>query len=217
MIRKLLIVASAVVIPMGVIAVSGGVASANTSGPAAKDSIICKAITGTLHFNRPLNNTGYTSGTIVTTVSATLSKCTATGSFKVTVSKGAVKGTITSSAGTKTKPVGKCASLIGSATETGALTTAWTSTPSVPASVVHARSDLGGTHSGHGTFTIPGSVSNSPSPTGSFGGTAQTGSLDKSVAQTTLTTAAILTACKSGVSSLSITTDSAANAISLNS
>ncbi len=217
MIRKLLVVASAIVIPMSVVAVSGGIASANTTGPAAKDSIICKAITGTLHFNRPLNNTGYSSGTIVTTVSATLSSCTVSGTYHVAVSKGVVTGTITSAAGTSSHKIGKCASLVGSASETGALTTKWTSTPTVSSSVIHVRSDLGGTHSGHGTFTIPGSVSNSPSPTGSFGGTLQTGSLDKSVAQTTLTSGAILTACRSGVSSLGITTDSAANAISLNS
>ena len=96
MIRKLLVVASAIVIPMSVVAVSGGIASANTTGPAAKDSIICKAITGTLHFNRPLNNTGYSSGTIVTTVSATLSSCTVSGTYHVAVSKGVVTGTITS-------------------------------------------------------------------------------------------------------------------------
>jgi hypothetical protein len=218
MIRKMLVIAAAIAMPVSVIAASGGVAGAATTGPAAADSIICTAITGTLHFNHPLNDTGYTSGTIVTTVSASLSKCTVKGSTKETVSKGTVTGTLTSVAGTKAKPVGKCTSLVGSASETGTLSTAWAATPSLSAypSKISVKSDTGGTHSGHGTFTIPGGVANGPA-TGSFGGAAKTGSADKTVAQTTLTTSAILTACKKGVSSLSITTDSAAPAVSLNS
>lgn len=217
MLRKLLVIAAAITMPISIVAVSGGIAGANTSGVAGKDSVVCKDIAGTITFSRDLNNTGYTSGTIVTTVSATLTGCKASGPFTVTVSKGKTTGTLTSVAGTVAKPVGKCTALIGSASEVGTLTTAWTSSPSVPSSVIHPRSDTGGTHSGHGTFTIPGTTSNSPSPTGSFGGTAETGSTDKSVAQTSLTTAAIITACKKGVKSLSITTDSAAAAVSLNS
>jgi len=219
MIRKLLVVAAAIAMPVSVIAASGGVAGAATTGPAAADSIICKDITGTLTFNHKLNNTGYTNVPIVTTVSATVSGCTVKGGKAETVTKGTVTGTITSATGTKAKPVGKCASLVGSATETGTLKTAWSATPTLSAypSEVHVKSDLGGAHSGYGTFTIPGSVANSPSPTGSFGGAAKTGSADKSVAQTVLKESVIATDCKAGVSSLKITTDSAASAVSLNS
>ena len=217
MFRKLLVVAAAIAMSVSLVAVSGGIAGANTSGVAAKDSIICHDITGTIHFNRPLNNTGYTSGTIVTTVSATLTHCTAAGPYAVTVTQGKTTGTLTSAAGTHAKPVGKCAALVGSASETGSLSTAWTANHTVPASVIHVKSDTGGTHSGHGSFKIPGSVANSPSPTGSFGGTTETGSADTTLAQTTLTIAAITTACSHGVSSLALETDSAGPAVSLNS
>jgi hypothetical protein len=218
MFRKLSVIALAVAMPVGLIAATGGVAGATTTGPAAADSIVCTAVTGTLHFNHPLNNTGYTSGTIVTTVSASLSKCTVKGKLAEKVTKGTTTGTLTSAAGTKSKPVGKCSALIGSATEIGTLSTAWAASPSLTAypSKISVKSDIGGTHSGHGTFTIPGSVANGPA-TGSFGGTAKTGSLDKTVAQTVLTSSAILAACAKGISSLSITTDSAAPAVSLNS
>ncbi len=217
MFRKLLVVAAAIAMPVSIVAVSGGIAGANTSGVAAKDSIVCHDITGTIHFNRDLNNTGYTSGTIVTTVSATLSDCKASGPYAVTVTKGTTTGTLTSAAGTHSKPIGKCTGLLGSASETGSLSTAWTANHSIPASVIHVKSDLGATHSGHGSFKIPGSVANSPSPTGSFGGTAETGSADTTLAQTTKTLTQINSACSSGVASLALQTDSAGPAVSLNS
>jgi len=222
MMRKLLVIAAAIAIPFGLIAATGGVAGAVTTGPAAADSIVCHDITGTLHFNRALNNTGYTSGTIVTTVSATLTGCTTAGSYSVTVSKGAVAGTLTSAAGTTSHPIGKCTGLVGSAKEVGTLTTTWTANHSILASKSSVKSDTGGSHSGYGTFTIPGGTPSGP-PTGSFGGANKSGSADKSVAQTALkigtatTSGTLLYDCgHGGVTSLKIDTDSAAAAVSLN-
>ncbi len=218
MIRKLFVIAAAIAMPVGLIAATGGVAGAATTGPAAADSIVCHHVSGTLSFNRPLTTAGYTSGDIVTTVHATVSDCTVGGTYHVTVTQGTTTGTLTSATGTHAHPIGKCASLaVGSSTETGTLSTAWNASAlTAYPSKVPVKSDLGGTHGSYGTFTLPGSTRGGP-PSGSFGGSAKTGSADKSVAQTSLTAGTIIHDCASGVHSLAITTDSAEPAVSLNS
>ena len=62
MIRKLLVVAAAIAMPVSIVAVSGGMASASNPHTAATDTASCKAITGTVKFSPKLDNTGYTSG-----------------------------------------------------------------------------------------------------------------------------------------------------------
>lgn len=222
MFRKLAVIAVAIAMPVGVIAATGGIAGATTTGAAAKDSIVCKDITGTLKFSRALNNTGYTSGTIVTTVTAYVTGCTTAGPYHVSVTRGTVTGTLTGATGTVASPTGKCTGLLGSAKEVGTLTTTWSATPGILASKSAIKSDAGGAHSGYGTFTLPGSTPSGP-PTGSFGGANASGSADKSTAQTALkigtatTSGTILYDCgHGGITSLKIDTDSAAAAISLN-
>jgi hypothetical protein len=74
------------------------------------------------------------------------------------------------------------------------------------------KSVKGGTASSHGTFTIPGTVKGTAS--GSFLG-ANKGASDQSNAETTDTLTQILAACKAGISSLKIQTDTGKDAVSL--
>jgi hypothetical protein len=214
MFRKLLVVAAAIAMPVSVVAVSGGIASASNShaGSAATDTIICTKLTGTVTFSPKLTSKGYTSGSTTTTVKATVSGCTVKGTYSDKVTSGTVTGTIKGVAGTPTKPSGTCTSLTGSNTDSGTLSTKWAASPAVPNSVLTVKSVTGGVKSSHGTFTIPGSVKGSAA--GSFEG-ANKGSSDKTVAQTTDTVTQILTACSAGVSSLGIETEPGATPVSL--
>jgi len=213
MFRKLLVVAAAIAMPISLVALTGGTASANAkAGSAATDTVVCTAIAGTISFSPKLNNTGYTNQAIKTTVSATLTKCKAAGSFKTTVTKGVVTGSITGVKGTTKKKAGTCAGLEGSSTDTGTLTTKWTASPADANSVLGVKSVKGGTASSHGTFTIPGTVKGTAS--GSFLG-ANKGASDQSNAETTDTLTQILAACKAGISSLKIQTDTGKDAVSL--
>jgi hypothetical protein len=219
MFRKLTVIAVAIAMPVGIIAGAGGVAGANSSGPAAADSIVCTGVTGTITFSRPLNNTGYTSGTIVSTVKATQTGCKVSGSTKETVTKGTTTGTLTSAAGTKTKPIGTCDELASNSTEVGTMSTAWNASAlSAYPSKIAVKSIMGGLNkTSHGTFTIPGKTANG-GVTGSFGGAAKTGSKDKIEAETTLTAAALFAPCKtSGMKSLSFNTNPGVDPVSLNS
>ena len=83
-----------------------------------------------------------------------------------------------------------------------------------PQSVLNIKSIAGGTKSSHGTFTIPGKVKGTA--TGSFLGSNKGGS-DKTSAQTTETVTALATACasKTGLKSLAIETEPGATPISL--
>jgi hypothetical protein len=212
MFRKLLVVAAAIAMPVSIVAVSGGMASASSPHTAAADTIVCTKLTGTVKFSPKLTINGYTSGISTTTVSASLSGCTVKGSTAEKVTGGTVTGTIKGTAGTKASPSGKCASLTGSNADSGTLTTKWKATPAAANSVLNVKSVTGGTKSSHGTFTIPGKTKGTAS--GSFLG-ANKGASDKTVAQTTDTITQILTACKAGVSSLAIETEPGTTPVSL--
>jgi hypothetical protein len=215
MIRKLLVVAAAIAMPVSAVAVTGGMASASGShgGSAATDTIVCTKITGKVVFSPKVDKTGYTNMAIKSTVTATLSGCTVKGTFVDHVTSGSVTGSLTGTKGTVAKPAGKCSGLIGSNADVGALSTKWAASPAVPNSVLNVKSVSGGTHGAFGTFTIPGTVKGTAA--GSFEGTDH-GAKDKSVAQTVATAASLITTCdSSGLSTLSITTDSAAPAVSL--
>jgi len=217
MIRKLLVVAAAIALPVSIVAVTGGMAGASNphlSG-AAGDSVSCKSITGTVKFSPGLSKAGMKSGHTTTTVTATLTGCTVTGSTPITITKGSVKGTIVGATGTSSKPTGTCTGLAGNSTDNGKLTTTWTASKGgpVPSSVLTVKSVSGGTAGGHGTFTIPGSVKGSA--TGSFLG-ANNGGSDKSIAETTPTTSALLTGCLAhGLATLGIQTETGKTAATL--
>jgi hypothetical protein len=228
-IRRALVVAAAIAVPVSAVVVGGEIAGAANprlgTGPAKHDSINCKAMGGTLSFSRPLKTAGYTTGASeVTTVRASLVSCTVAGPYHVIVKGGLVTGTLTSNPPSSTHPVGEC--VTGSTDETGALSTAWNPPPYLNAypSVVHVKSVHVGTHAGYATFTIPGSVANAPTAGGSFAGPANTGAFDRLVAQTVLKVAGaggIQAKCATtaGISSLAIHTETApvVDPISLNS
>lgn len=218
MIRKLLVIAAAIAMPVSLVALAGGSASAAISHSSTSDTIICKTITGTVKFSPKLDKTGYTNQAIKTTVTATVAGCTVKGSTAYKVSKGTITGTITGTKGTTSKKAGTCTGLLGSSTDNGTLTSKWSVSSGAvpPASVLGIKSVKGGTAGSpaHGTFTLPGSVKGTAS--GSFQG-ANHGSGDMSIAETKDTATQFLTACDSaaGVSSLAIQTEPGKNAVSL--
>jgi hypothetical protein len=215
MIRKLLVVAAAIALPVSLVAVSGGIAGASNSHTAATDTIVCKDLAGTLAFSPTITKKGHTSGKEKTTVSATLSDCKVSGQTAITVTKGTVKGSFTGATGTAKAPVASCASLASGGTESGTLTTTWTATAGGPVAptVRTIKSEKRGTAGGHSTFTIPGTVKGSA--TGSFGGS-NSGASDTTTSETTLTTSALATACLTkGLSSVAIRTDPGVTAVSL--
>ena len=79
MIRKLLVIAAAIAMPVSIVAVSGGMANASSPHTVGTDKVTCKDLTGTLTFSPKLDKAGYKSGSITTTVSASVSGCTVTG------------------------------------------------------------------------------------------------------------------------------------------
>lgn len=214
MLRKLLVVAAAVTIPVSVVAVGGGLANAANPHTAAADSISCKDISGTVSFSPKLTGSGYKSGTVKDKISAKVSGCTVSGSTKETVSQGTVSGTISGAAGTSSKPTGTCSGLSGYSTDTGTLTITWKATPAVPASTLGVKSVYGTvSKAGYGLFDIPGKVKSTAG--GSFVGSDK-GAKDKSVAQTTSKATSILSTCeKSGLSSIGITQESGTTAVTL--
>ncbi len=219
MLRKMFVIAAAITIPVSVVAVGGGLASAANPHTAAADTIICKTLTGSLAFSPKIDAAGYKSGHISTKVTATLSGCTVKGSTPITITKGTVTGTLVGATGTSSKPTGSCGGLSGNGTETGNLTTKWTASKGgpVPNSVLGVKSDIGG-HVGsgsseHGTFTIPGSTKGTAS--GSFLGSNK-GASDKSVAETSQSYTTVAATCvKSGLTTLKIQNESSTPALSL--
>lgn len=184
MIRKVLLVAAAAALPVSMIAATGTIASA--SAPkinATNNTVTCTGLKGTAKFSPPITENQTVGATETTKVAAKLTGCTsnATG---LTVKGGAVKGsfsnTITSANG--------CASLLGSNTENGTLTTKWTTSPALSSgnSVVTIKSVQGGVapDGTNAEFQIPGSIPDSG--TGSFQGT-NGGATDSTAAQSTET------------------------------
>ncbi len=103
MIRKLLVIAAAIAMPVSLVALAGGSASAANPRTSTSDTIICKTITGTVKFSPKLDKTGYTNQAIKTTVTATVTGCTVKGSTAYKVSKGTITGSITGAKGTTSK------------------------------------------------------------------------------------------------------------------
>jgi len=197
MIRKLLVVAAAIAMPVSVIAVSGGIAGAAKGPSAATDTATCTTLSATVHFSIPLTLTGSTSGTEVTTISGTYSGCSASGAFPISITSGTISGTFTSKPGSAKHPTAGCANLSGVSKEKGSIVTTWNN-PAAGTTTTIVKSITGGTAGGHGTFQVNGKYK------GSFGG-ADKGKTSTNAAQTSATVAAITAQCSSGgVSSLSI-------------
>jgi hypothetical protein len=202
MIRKLLVVAAAIAMPVSVIAITGGAAGAKTAptGPGA-DSIHCTTESATVSFSIPLTLAGSTSGTQATTVSGTVSGCSVTGPTPEAVTGGTISGTLTAKkAGSAKKPTATCTGLLGVTKESGTLTINWSGV-TIPASSTSVKSATGGTNNtDNGTFAIAGKPVSGSSFEGSDKG--KSSSLG---AQTVDTVTQLTDACEGGgISSLAI-------------
>src|ERR1700722_4101419 len=114
MIRKILVFAAAIAMPVSVVAVTGGIAGAAKGPSPATDTAQCTGISATVTFSMPLTNAGYTSGVDTTTVTGSLSGCTAAGSYgPVTISGASVSGSFAGKAGSAKHPAGQCTGLLG--------------------------------------------------------------------------------------------------------
>jgi hypothetical protein len=201
MIRKMLVIAAAIAMPVSVVAVTGGVAGAKGKAPtAATDTAQCTGISATVTFSMPLTSAGYPSGTETTTVNGSLSGCTAAGAFgPVTISGGSVSGSFAGKAGSAKHPAGTCGGLLGATKEKGALTVNWSSSPAVPGTTISLKSATGGVAAdGNASFTVAGKYK------GSFGGSDK-GKASSITAETTQSTGTLGAECGgSGISSINI-------------
>jgi hypothetical protein len=213
MIRKLLLIAAAVAMPVGFIAATGGMASAKTAPVnATTATVTCTGISGTAKFS-PAVTTSESAGTGTTSIKATLTGCTTNDG--VTVTGAAVSGALTT---TRTAGENGCVALAGGSSAVGNLTTKWKTTPKLvtATSTIAVKSIAGSIGSdGNATFTIPGTTPNG-APSGSFQGT-NSGASDTTTAQSTGTAASILTTCegKKGLKSFTFTTPASGPAVSL--
>ncbi|MGO8871719.1 MAG: hypothetical protein ACLQPH_10035 [Acidimicrobiales bacterium] len=206
MIRRMLVVAAVIAMPVSVIAATGGIAGAVAKVNGKPDTIICTKISGTATFKTPMH-LSMSPFTEVTTIKTTLSGCTTAGPNPVTVVSGAVSGTLTNTAATG------CVGLLAGSTDVGKLTTKWKTSGAMlaaPASTtIKVNSVAGGTNTvganTYGTFGIPGSTANG-APGGPFQGS-DVGAGDSTHAATVLTQPGIIAACNSagGLKSLKLT------------
>jgi hypothetical protein len=212
-IRKLLLVAAATAMPMGLIAATGGMASAATAPVNATTATVkCTGITGTAKFS-PAVTTDETAGSGTVTIKASLTGCTTSDKVKVTGAK--VAGVLKT---TRTAGENGCTALAGNSAAVGNLTTTWTTTPKLvtPTSTIAVKSIAGSIGSdGNATFAIPGSTPNGK-PSGSFQG-ANHGAKDATAAQTTTAATSILSTCesKTGLKSIGIKSPASGPAVSL--
>jgi hypothetical protein len=197
MIRKMLVVAVAIAMPVSVIAFTGATAGAK-KGPSAKtDTAVCTNITGTVSFSIPLTNNGNTTGGIETsTVNATVSGCTVSGTFPVTITSGTISGTFAGKAGSAKHPSAQCTGLLGTSKNKGSVSTNWSSSPAVPPTTTSVKTVTGGTDGPNAQFQLNGSFK------GSFGG-ADKGKSSSSRSDTVETVAALAGECGgSGISTI---------------
>jgi hypothetical protein len=211
MIRKLLVIAAAVAMPVSVVAVTSGVAGAKVKPPtAATDTATCSGLSGTISFSEPLTNAGYPSGIETTTVSGTLSGCTASGGFAVSGLSATLSGTFAGKAGSAKHPSGVCTGLLGATKEKGSIAVGWTSSPPVPNTTISLKSAAGGVGTnGNASFSLTGSYK------GSFGG-ADKGKSSSVEAYTTASVGTLAAECAgAGISSLTIVSPPTGNPITL--
>jgi hypothetical protein len=201
MFRKTLLIAAAVAMPLGIIAATGGIASAKAPAVnVTNDTVTCTGIAAKASFNPPLTINGGASSNEATTIKGTASGCTTGGTNPVAVTGVKVSGTI-NSASTHT-----CGGLTSPTSETGNLTSAFKTSPkSTPTKAVAAVQTVTGGVGGnsHATFTIAFS-----GVTGAFQGS-DNGASTTSDAQTTATISDIAASCggKHGLKSISIEAD----------
>jgi len=170
MIRKLLTVAAAAVIPMSAIVITSGVASAGGSPPVpvTGDNINCTSFAGSTSFSPPLTPAG-TGVPDTVKFKGTDTGCTDTTNPAVTIASGKVSGTFMTASDS-------CSSLAGgggSSNFTGTLTAKWKTTPKTTptsSSISPLTATEGVNGGGFVFFTLAETV------TGAFSGATGTGS-----------------------------------------
>ena len=210
MLRKLFVVAAAIAMPLSVIGVTAGTAGASKGPSAATDTLVCSNITGTVSFSIPLTNAGNTTGGIETsTVSATVSGCTASGTFPESVTSGSFNGTFAGKAGSAKHPSAQFTGLLGVSKNKGAITASWSATPSVAPTTVSVKTVTGGTDGSQASFQLNGKFK------GSFGG-ADKGKTSSSRSDTVETVGALAGQCGgAGISTIHLTNPSSGNPLVL--
>jgi hypothetical protein len=223
MIKKILLIAVAIAMPVGILSASGGIAGAKGKpvfdGNATNYTVSCKDLTGTVSFSPKLTLAGYTNGTAVQThVTGSFSKCkqgaASKADGKVAISGGTFNGTLTGAPGTPAAPSGQCTSLEGNTTEPpgSSLSVTWTGSPAITSgpSVENILQVTGGSYTGkksvvYGQFKISGALPNSSS--GSFQGT-DSGHSSLTQAATTQSESVLASECAGGgITSLGITSE----------
>jgi hypothetical protein len=203
MIRKMLILAAAVAMPVSVVAATAGPASAAAlKVDATHYTVSCTGITASASFSPALTSSGGPTSNEATKIKGKASSCTVTpsgGGTPVTVSGASIKGTINDATSDHS-----CGGLAQATTETGSLSIKWKSSPKLTSStsVVNPTSVSGGIGGdGHATF----SISFGAATSGPFQGT-DNGTSSSTNAETTTTVTQILSACggKSGLKSIKI-------------
>lgn len=129
MIRKMLVIAAAIVVPVSVVGVTGGVAGAAKATGVEADTLHCATEQTVASFSIPFTTTGVTVGQEMTSISGSFSDCTVSGATTVTGTvTGTISGTLISGKPASVKhPAGVCSSLAGGVTtkEKGILTVVW--------------------------------------------------------------------------------------------
>jgi hypothetical protein len=203
MLRKVLIVAAAVAMPVSVVGATAGSASAGAPKvDATHYTVSCTGISAKASFSPALTNAGGPVSNEATKISGKASSCTVTptaGGTPVTVTGASIKGTINDATSSHT-----CGGLAMATTETGSLTIKWKTSPKLTSStsVVNPTSVSGAVGGdGHATF----SISFGTATSGPFQGT-DNGTSSSTNAETTTTVTSILATCggKSGLKSISI-------------
>ncbi len=204
MIRKMLILAAALAIPVTVVGATAGTASAKGSPPvnATNYTAACTGIKATASFSPALTTNGGTASPETTKIKGSASSCTATptsGGTPVTITSAKISGTITDASSTHT-----CSGLASPTTESGSLTIKWKTSPKLTSStsVVNPTTVTGGIGAdGHATF----SIAFGPATSGPFQGT-DNGTSSSTNAETTSTLSSILATCggKKGLKSIAI-------------
>jgi hypothetical protein len=194
MIRKILLLGAAAVVPAGLI-VGAGVASAGAPPvDATHATLTCTTVSGSAKFS-PAITTNEAAGSTKTTVKAKLGGCTASGVAGLTVSSGKTSGSFTSNphaAGTN-----GCTALAGTSPQTGSLTTKWKTSPKLSSgNSVTPVTEVYGTIAGDGNaeFELP-KPGDPASGTGSFQGT-DGGAADQTNAESTQPATTILATCE---------------------
>ena len=202
MIRKMLVIAAAVAMPVSVVAATAGTAGAGAPKVNATDyTVTCTGITAKADFSPALTTAGGASSNEKTSISGKASGCTATpngGGTPITVSGATLKGTINNATSTHT-----CGGLTSPTTETGSLSIKWKTNPKLTdtTSVVNPTTVTGGVGADlHATFQLAFGTATS----GPFQGT-DSGVSSSTNAETTIGISAIETACNGkGLKSVSI-------------